>query len=1191
MSGVLSNALALVGLSPLSGNGPAAPGQVPVALALMAWGVRKESEQSLAERHPIVGANPAQTSQEVDGVFTEDIGADGMYAVAAAAATVDPPTVGVANIDGTVHAVTVGLAPSQQAVVSDADARISSAQPQQSGLMLAGLAGVNSAPTASVSVGVPNQLTGQITGSVSGVDAELNPLVYSVPVSGAGAPTKGTVSINRDTGAFAYQPSTGARLAAQSTSAPDFDTFTVNVTDGQESTPVTVTVAVLPAQSALVTLGDTVSFSNPSAVATYGNRTYATTANTVKVVNTDSNQVIATIPVQTSPSAIAVSPDGKSVWVANAGSRSVQRIDPVSNTVVATVTVGTTPTALAVNGDSVWVANAGSNSVSRISMATNTVVATTTVGSAPSAIALSGDRVYVANKSSNSISVISTATNQVVQTKSLVTQPNGLAVTGGKLYVTQQSLSRVLVLNASSLAQVATISVGAQPTSVAITPDGAQAYVTTTNHRVSVINPQTNTVVSTAVLSTSGTGGHAVAVDPAATNGKVYISDAAANSVRVLSLSRGNTAPVATANPSIESTNFGLGTVTGSLNVKDWDGDTVTYTVTNQPTSNTITGTKIGDVTVTENGTYTFTPTTAARAQAAQSSAVDTASFSVLATDGRGGTIAVPVTNVPILPPAVNHSPTAPEFQFFDAVDSATGEVRGKVIASDVDGDPLAYQLMWGPYGASSFTFNNSTGEFSYIPSREMRENATLYPENNYDTFRVTISDGTTSVSPWVNLQVLSINVAPYAYNAPEVTPADPATGRVSGSMNVFDPNGDAVTYSISGSPRRGTAAVNSATGIYTYTPFASERSVGGLDTFTVAATDGHDTSTFTVTVPIRVPELASTQTHIPLSGSGPSIAVSGTRAYVFNKYLWTVSAIDTTTNTVLRTSQPLASGSTLNYPGNVAVSPNGSRVYVANWVEGKIIELDPNTLAPVGQPIAVAGGGDDMVFSPDGTRLYVSHDGANAALSIIDIGSRTVIGTVSTTPDTTGMAISSDGGTLYVADGYYNRIQVINTSTKAVTAYIPLGQRSYNGDPGDIALSPDGRWAYVSNTENSTVSVVDLMQRAVVGDPIVVGVPRWLASTSWPTAIAVTPDGGRIYVANGQDIVVIDAATRTVVGAVRFPGYMSDSSARASQAIAVDSNGDILAYGGSGLVSVTIGTSSSANQSMARTAGSGLSR
>ena len=193
-----------------------------------------------------------------------------------------------------------------------------------------------------------------------------------------------------------------------------------------------------------------------------------------------------------------------------------------------------------------------------------------------------------------------------------------------------------------------------------------------------------------------------------------------------------------------------------------------------------------------------------------------------------------------------------------------------------------------------------------------------------------------------------------------------------------------------------------------------------------------------------------------------------------------------------------------------MVVSPNGSRVFVANWLEGKIIELDPNTLTPVGQPIAVATGGNDMVFSPDGTRLYLAHDGANGALSIIDTSSRTVIGTMSTTPDTTDMVISSDGRTLYVADGYYNRIQVIDTATKAV-AYIPLGPRSYNGNPGDIALSPDGKLAYISDPDNSTVSVIDLTQRVVVGDPIVIGVPHWMAVTARPTSIAVSPDGNRI--------------------------------------------------------------------------------
>ena len=122
--------------------------------------------------------------------------------------------------------------------------------------MMATLAATNSAPTAAPLTNTPNQATGAITGTVNGSDVDLNSLTYSVPPSGAGAPGKGTVSIDRNTGAFTYQPSTGARLAAQSTSGPDFDTFTVNVYDGQVSTPVTVTVAVLPATPTLCVADD-----------------------------------------------------------------------------------------------------------------------------------------------------------------------------------------------------------------------------------------------------------------------------------------------------------------------------------------------------------------------------------------------------------------------------------------------------------------------------------------------------------------------------------------------------------------------------------------------------------------------------------------------------------------------------------------------------------------------------------------------------------------------------------------------------------------------------------------------------------------------------------------------------------------------------------------------------------------------
>ncbi len=890
-----------------------------------------------------------------------------------------------------------GRRASQEASIEDESTARTVGSTENSLMMVAAVA--NSAPTGTPTMGTPNQATGQITGSVNGVDADGNALTYSVPTSGAGAPTRGTVSVNAQTGAFTYQPSTGSRLAAQTTSAPDFDTFTVNVSDGQMSTPVNVKVAVLPAQPTLVATDTPIALgsgANPSAVATYGNRAYVAnaTARTVKVINTDTNQVIATIPVETSPSAIAVSPDGKAVWVANSGSKTVQRIDTQSNTVVARVTVGTTPTALAVTADSVWVANAGSNSVSRINTTTNTVVATVNnVGSAPSALAVSGDRVYVANKNGNSVAVISTATNKVVQTKSSVTAPNGLAVSGGKLYVTQQSLNRVLVLNASSLAQVATISVAASPTSVAITPDGAQAYVTTNNHRVSVINTQTNTVVSTAVLTASGTGGHAVAVDSTGTNGKVYISDAVANSLRVMSLTRGNTAPIAVTNPTVEPVNTSNGSVSGFVKIEDTDGDALTYSAAVSPSRGSLTFDAA-------TGRYTYKPTDAARDAAAQNPGL-TDTFSFRATDPYGASITTAEIRVTIEPTV--------------AVPNTQIPVTSTPIT--VGSNPAGVAV---------------AGNHAYVVNTE-----------DYWSGTVTVIDTTTN-------QVVG-NPIPVGYGASrvvasaqgdrvyvatafEVTVIDTATQQVITTVSVPTQCWECYTgiHDIAVSPdgKRVYAAVLDST-------------VSVIDTDPQSATYNRVIST----------------SYVPYWEGDIEVSGDGRRLYATEGYGGDSVYV---TDTATMQSQRIAIGpqwdldsmrsETAYGTNNVALSSDRKRAYVTNRVfvvergvggqtsgffisdsRGRnwlvtdeysvvsVIDTD-TTSATYNTEIAtirVPDGASDVAVSSDGSRAYVTHSDGKT-VTVIDTATNAVLGTF-TTDSTSGapQSITADpgDGTLYIVD------------------------------------------------------------------------------------------------------------------------------------------------------------------------------
>jgi YVTN family beta-propeller protein len=87
--------------------------------------------------------------------------------------------------------------------------------------------------------------------------------------------------------------------------------------------------------------------------------TNSDTVGTVSVINTATNSVTATITVRQGPVGVAVSPDGRKVYVANGGSGTVSVIDTATNAVTAEITVGVEPSGVAVSpdGSKLYVAN------------------------------------------------------------------------------------------------------------------------------------------------------------------------------------------------------------------------------------------------------------------------------------------------------------------------------------------------------------------------------------------------------------------------------------------------------------------------------------------------------------------------------------------------------------------------------------------------------------------------------------------------------------------------------------------------------------------------------------------------------------------------------------------------------------------------------------------------------------------
>ncbi len=158
------------------------------------------------------------------------------------------------------------------------------------------------------------------------------------------------------------------------------------------------------------------------------------------------------------------------------------------------------------------------------------------------------------------------------------------------------------------------------------------------------------------------------------------------------------------------------------------------------------------------------------------------------------------------------------------------------------------------------------------------------------------------------------------------------------------------------------------------------------------------------------------------------------------------------------------------------------------------------------------------------GARAYVTLGNDNA-VAVLSTSTNTLIDTDSEADGVQhipvgdrprGIAISPDGREAYVANAGDNTVSVIDTATKAVVATIAVGD-----EPQGIAFAPDGATAYVTNIKDNNVSVIDTAIRTAT---------TTIAVGRNPLSIAVTPDGQWAYVPNFDDntVTVIDLTTHT---------------------------------------------------------------
>jgi YVTN family beta-propeller protein len=248
--------------------------------------------------------------------------------------------------------------------------------------------------------------------------------------------------------------------------------------------------------------------------------------------------------------------------------------------------------------------------------------------------------------------------------------------------------------------------------------------------------------------------------------------------------------------------------------------------------------------------------------------------------------------------------------------------------------------------------------------------------------------------------------------------------------------------------------------------------------------------------------------------------------------------------------------------PHEVAVSDDGRTAYVSNYGGNTIAVVDlvaqkplaPIDLGALRQPHGLVMAGGKLYFTAEGAKVVGRYDPATRQIDWV----------MGTGQNRTHMVIvSKDLKTVFTSNVSSATISIIEQAAMQGPGggrgpggpggrggpggggppggpgrggpppgggqdwnitNIPVGQGSEGFD-----LSPDGKELWVANAQDSTVSIIDVAARKVVGT---------LPSTGSANRLKITPDGRYVFVSDmsGNDLLVIDRPARKEYKKITLP-------------------------------------------------------
>ena len=482
--------------------------------------------------------------------------------------------------------------------------------------------------------------------------------------------------------------------------------------------------------------------------------------------------------------------------------------------------------------------------------------------------------------------------------------------------------------------------------------------------------------------------------------------------------------------------------VTGQLSAEDVDGDTLTYALAADG------GPAHGDVAITADGSFTYTPT---------DGYFGTDSFDFVVSDGNGG------TDTGTAHFAI-HADTAP----LGFGDSPSGDedtvITGQLTGSDLDaiyGDTLTFALAPGGAPAYGTIVINPDGSYSYTPSAN-------YNGTDQFSFTVTDSVGLSATAP-VSITINPVNDPPGAPDDVDPTanlilPGAAAGTTVGITLSASDIDSASVTYVLA-SDANGSFTIDPITGVVSVATGASLAS--GTYTISAVASDGELQSAaqdFTITVNTAPTLTLGSDTALVstdasgVQGNGasfnPAFSPDGS-AVAFYSAASNLAPADTNGKNDIFVKD-LHSGAVTQ----VSTSAGG--------VEGNKDSFYP-FFSPDGSKVAFYSAASNLVSNDkDNTFDYFVKDLGTGAVALISTTSAPVF-----TPDSSKVVFESFTKNLVSGDkGVDSDVFLQDLKTGAITllSSTAAGVKG-NGDSADAVLSADGGKAAFDSAASNLVA------------------------------------------------------------------------------------------------------------------------